>query len=227
MHVISKSAAVLLGALVALGALGACWRSSSPDTGAGAAPPEPRPGAISVDLAAVTLADDCGDAGRPPPPPPPATITASKTSPAAAAPAEMAVPADMCEGCAPSQGACEQTSMQLAIRAGGATQPTTIRIKHVELLDEAGKLVERLAPRAPTQWSGDAYRPWQETVAPGQSLAASYRLSAPDYDGMSGGRWQAHTRRFQLRVTVVVGDAERTIEKLAIAPAMLEPPVPT
>ena len=61
----------------------------------------------------------------------------------------------------------------------------------------------------------------------GGKLNASYLLSSPNWDALTNGRWSAHTKTFQLRVTLAIGAAERTVDKQSITPAMLEPPVPT
>jgi hypothetical protein len=120
--------------------------------------------------------------------------------------------------------------MQLSVRST-AGAPTSIRIKRVELIDEHGTLIGQLDARAPVVWVSDAYKPWDQTVAPGATLAASYALSAPQWDQLEGGRWGAASKSFQLRVTLAVGEADRTIDKVAIvstvAPAMIEPPVVT
>lgn len=217
--------------LLATASLASCWKSS-PSTD------RPPPATeVSVELAAVTLGDECGDGWTPPPP----VITAMATparapgpAPAQPAPAEVASmqpplpPADVAPG-ARARGhrwACQQTSMQLSLVATGGG-PATIRIKQVELLDAAGQLLGRLAPKAPTYWVADAYQPWDQQLAAGQQVAASYVLASPNWDAMEGGQWGQRGKTFQVRVTLAVGARERTIEKQAITPTMMEPPVPT
>jgi hypothetical protein len=200
------------------------------------APPPPQP-EVSVVLSGVTLADDCAD-GQPTKPTRPPAKTAAKPAaepePPAAPAAAMAMPSagacadpKNCHGPTYHQPPCEQTAMQLSWSSIGAP-PTSLKIKRVELLDASGKVIDTLTARAPTRWDDktSTYVPWDETI--GQpSLATSYKLGSPDWNKISNGRWNAHSMRFMLRVTVTIGNAERTIEKQSITPAMIEPAVAT
>lgn len=211
----------------AAAALAGCWSNSKPGT-------TPQRGDVTVNLAAVTLADDCGEDFAAPPP-----VAAGESVSQSRAPITAAdIPPGVAQGSCASEGdcahigrrACEQTTMQLSVRST-AGAPTSIRIKRVELVDEHGTLIGQLDARAPVVWVSDAYKPWDQTVAPGATLAASYALSAPPWEQLEGGRWGAASKSFQLRVTLAVGEADRTIDKVAIvstvAPAMIEPPVVT
>ena len=172
---------------------------------------------VSVELAAVTLADDCG---RPPPAPARPARTAP-SSPSVVAPADCGGP-----NCGYSR--CDQTSMQLSFKAPAGVKPTTIKIKRVELLDTKGKVLEVLAVRAPARWTAEgSYVAWNETITAGQTVASTYELDSPDWDKLTNGRWSAHSKTFQLRVTVTIGSADRTVEKQSITPARLAPAVPT
>lgn len=198
-------------------ALAGCWTSSQPTT-------KPVPD-VMVELAAVTLGDDCGDNVDLTPPvarlekPVPAITRAPSAAPMP--------PGDICEGCAPVRGHCDQTSMQLALRSSEGTGSTLVKIKKVELLDKDGNFLGVLESRTPTRWDGDHYVAWDQTIDANGKLAASYLLSSPDWNKLTGGRWSAHSKQFQLRVTLAVGDRDRTVDKQSITPAMLEPPVPT
>lgn len=191
--------------------LAGCWTSSQPS----APTPEVQ---VDVELAAVTLGDDCNDAESIAPP----VARIDKPS-AAGAP----MPADICVGCAPIRPHCDQTSMQLALRATPGAGAMAVKIKKVELLDSRGGFLATLEARTPMRWNGDSYVGWTQTVDAGGKLNASYLLSAPNWDALTNGRWSAHTKTFQLRVTLAIGSSERTVDKQAITPAMLEPPVPT
>ncbi len=114
--------------------------------------------------------------------------------------------------------------MQLMIKSASAT---TIKVTKVELLDDKGKLLQVLTSRAPKQWSDPKYVTWDEKVAGGQKVQAMYDLSMPNWDKLTNGRWSAHEKSFQLRVTVAVGGANKTVEKQSITPVRLPPPVPT
>lgn len=189
--------------------LAGCWTSSQPST------PLTPDGQVTVELAAVTLGDDCNDTESIAPP-----VARDKPSPNAGAP----MPADICVGCAPIRPHCDQTSMQLALRAA---TPVQIKVKKVELLDGRGAFLATLEARTPMRWNGESYVGWTQTVDAGGTLNASYLLSSPNWDALTNGRWSAHTKTFQLRVTLAIGSAERTVDKQSITPAMLEPPVPT
>ena len=97
------------------------------------AKPPPPTSALSVELAAVTLGDDCA-------PPPPATPKPAITQPPAAAPMKVAPGGSY-------RGACDQTTMQLVIKTPSSFKAGTVKIKKVELLDADGKLLQTLAAR--------------------------------------------------------------------------------
>jgi len=176
---------------------------------------------VSVELAAVTLADDCG---RPPPQParPAKPRPSSPASPSVVAPGDCGGPD--CGG----HSRCDQTSMQLSFKAPAGATRTTIKIKKVELLDPKGKVLEVLTARSPARWTAEgSYVAWDETIAADQTVASTYELNSPSWDKLTNGRWSAHSKTFQLRVTVTIGSANRTVEKQSITPARLAPPVPT
>ncbi len=190
---------------------------------------------ISVELSGVTLADDCPD-GQPTKAVPPPVITASAgAAPAAKQAAGSLVAQDSARSAAvcagpdcqmppPSAAACEQTSMQLAVRSSEATQ---LVVKKVELLDNDGVVVGELVARGATRWDASQYVAWDEAIAANAPLSISYQLTAPDWNKIAKGRWKAMGMKFQLRVTVSVGTSERTIEKQSISPALPEPAVAT
>ena len=165
---------------------------------------------ISVELAAVTLGDDC------------APVKAAPATPAVRA------PSDACDGPGCGYSRCDQTTMQLVIKAPAGTKPTTIKVKKVELLDSKGKVLEVLTSKLPTKWDGSSsYIAWNEQIGGGQSVQAMYNLNAPNWNKLTNGRWNAHSKTFQLRVTVTVGNAHKTVEKQSITPTQLPPAVPT
>ncbi|HEY5933245.1 MAG TPA: hypothetical protein VIU61_01345 [Kofleriaceae bacterium] len=187
--------------------LAGCWSTSQPETTKPVTATD-----VGVELAAVTLADDCGD----------------QTPAAAPATPALVAPADSCDGpgCGSLRHECEQTSMQLAFKASGGEKSTQVRVKRVELLDAQGGVLGELKARGAKRWTNDHYVAWNQTLAPSEEVSATYSLASPDYEAF-GGRWSAHEKTFQLRVTIEVGDRERVVEKQSITPAMLEPAVPT
>ncbi len=189
------------------------------------------PDEVTIELSSVTLGDDCAPVPAPKPAPP-ATKVAQAPAPAKtpATPSVVAPsdsPAARCAGPNCGRGRCDQTSMQLAIVTQAGMKPTTFKITKVELLDEKGKLLETLTSRDPSQWKDAKYVTWDQTLAANQTLKASYALTAPSWDKLTNGRWNAHSRTFQLRVTMTVGSGTRTVEKQAITAARLPPAVPT
>jgi hypothetical protein len=186
------------------------------------------PAEVSVELSGVTLADDCGDVTeRVPPPSQPKAAAGSSTKPSAAESISAGACADPrnCHG--PTQPPCEPTSMQLSLRAPADVKATTLRITKVELLD-GGKVVDTLAARKPSKWDDKGtYVTWDEAIAPDQTIQASYLMSPPDWNKLTGGKYNAHTKVFNLRVTFTTGNAEKTIEKQAITPVAIEPAVST
>lgn len=175
----------------------ACWHEPKSQT---PRPPDPNPtsGKLDVSIASVTLADDCNQPPTAMPPPMPAAKpmsearSQSKTTPHAGASVAMA------------DRACAQSSVQLRV-ANGTQDRSTIAIKKIELLDEAGNKMRDLQPRDPSLWADDGYVPWDQQIAPAAVLQVSYALSAPS--ASSGGT-------YTVRVTVATGDgSDRTIEQ--------------
>ncbi len=174
---------------------------SSPSTPPPTKPPVTPPGAIVIDLASVSLAEDCGGG--------PAHLSVETSS------QKRRPGPSVAQSSQAGDQACEQTTMQLKITAGAAG---AIKIKRVELLDPSGKAVGELTPRAPSKWADDGYHAWDEHVEAGQDLTTSYALSAPDWSKLPGGRDPSVA--YRVRVTIAVGDDERTLDK----PAMIEGP---
>jgi len=190
---------------------------------------------VTVELSSVTLADNCAPVPPAPPAPPakpapgqpaaPSRVAQDPARPGTPAAVSVADPRCASTGCGRH---CEQTSMQLSIKAEPGAKPTTIKVKKVELLDDKGKLLEVLTAREPTQWAQDGkYVVWDQALAADQTVKASYALTAPSWDKLTNGRWNAHARTFQLRVTVTVGSGDITVDKQAITAARLPPAVPT
>lgn len=160
-------------------------------------PPRARPAKVSVELTAVTLADDCGRASK------------AKSARADAA-----------------RGArrCEQTSMQLAITAADASR---IRVKSVELFDEDGRSLGKLTASNPTRWSegNGRYESWDELVPAGSPIHASYVLGQPDWSRI-GNRWN-RTYTLKTVVTIGGVDRTAHKDVTLSAPTALPPNVKT
>lgn len=182
---------------VLLAALTGCWSASQPTPTTNTD--------VKVDLASVSLADDCPDAAA-------ADIPAPSQGSCAG------------PGMCPDMGRrrCEQTMLQVTVDAKAATE---LHIKKVELLDPSGKVLGTLAARKPTQWSDNsgAYVAWNEKVPGDKPLKASYSLSAPDF----GDNGPDPSVTYKVRVTFAVGGKDQVIEKEASVSANVEAPVVT
>src|SRR5437762_8571619 len=111
----------------------ACGSSSTPKS---------TTGGVTVELASVTLADDCGDdADRPPP----STLAAAGSDSRPAAMQERKADMAKCQGedCRHMERQrCDQTSMQLSL---SASEAAAVRIKKVEFMTDNGAVIGELA----------------------------------------------------------------------------------
>lgn len=184
------------------------------------APPAPA-AAVTVEMTAATLADDCG--GAPPYEPP----AAPSAKPAKVLKSELK--SDQSSGAAARMKAkrrCEQTSMQLAVTAVAGGAPTKLAVKKVELYDETGALVGALTASSPTVWSdAGQYQPWDETIAPAAQLAVSYVLTQPNWAGVAN-RWN---KTYTLKAVISVGGTDQAVQHdvPVEAPTSLPPGVKT
>ncbi len=201
-----------------------CTKATSTNDQGVAPQPKPQPqtvGDVTVEIAGVTLGDDCGPSATPPPPP--AAVTPAKRAPGS--PPATQAPGAVQES---ARYRCQQTSVQLAVHAGDLPAATPVTIKKVELLDAEGKVLEPLAASSPMRWSEKgAYEAWDQKIAPNEHAAVSYVLATPHWDALPGGMYGQANKQFQLRVTVAIGAKDQVIEKKAIQPTMMPPPVPT
>ena len=196
--------------------------------------PTPDAAAVEVAIASVTLADDCPDNRGPawslPAPSAPAEAAAEPAAPpaadlAASQSAAKRAPGGGAYATQEGEAACEQSFVQLRVRGPASGGATRFAIKKIELLDDAGAVLGELAARAPTAWQGDHYEPWPETIAAGDDLATAYELTAPAWATYGKGPFESHDGVYTLRVTVAVGDDERTLTQQAVVsgPAVLPP----
>jgi hypothetical protein len=181
----------------------------------------------SVSLSSVNLGYDCWMPPTPPAKPADSAPPAAAPRKVPASPPASTEPADIAPGRTSGPRHCDQTSMQILIKANAGLKTAPVKVKKVELLDAKGKLIEELTARDAQKWETDKYVAWDQSIEGGKSLQVLYPLTAPAWHKMPGGRMSAHEKSFQLRVTLTLGAGERTIEKQSIVPARLPPPVPT
>ncbi|MEJ7598609.1 MAG: hypothetical protein WKG01_11930 [Kofleriaceae bacterium] len=182
--------------------------------------PDPAP-TITVDLTSVTLADACGGTA---PLAPPAQAK-RRPEPAAGAPSRN--DAARSRGARAAARRCEQTSMQLTVTSPKGAKPTTLKIKKVELFDDAGKSLGVLAASSPTRWSAKgAYQAWDQKLGGGEQASVSYVLAQPKWDHIAN-RWN---RSYTLKVTATVGSDDQALQKavhVSSPPTSLPPNVRT
>lgn len=170
---------------------------------------------VTVEIASVTLGDDCGAAA--------ARASAGDSVAGAPPPARAQVGAS---AMAKMARACEQTSVQLSLRAGPGAASPSIEVRQVRLTDASGASLGALIPRGPVVWSADgAYVPWDQTIEPGETLSVAYALSAPEW-GKIGDRYG---KTYRLEVTLAIGGVERAVQKEVriSAPTIMPPNVAT
>ncbi len=163
------------------------------------APPPPPPAEvtskITVQMTAATLADDCGGS-------PPRTLKSDSASEETEPKAKSAV--------AKADRACDQTSMQLSVKASAGGGATRITVKKVELFDSKGVKIGTLTASSPTVWTKDgAYKPWGQKISPGQALSVSYVLSQPAWAPVADRR----TRMYLLKAVVTVGGDDQVVKR--------------
>lgn len=172
-------------------------------------PTPPAAGAVTVQMTAATLADDCGG--------PPAAPKAKAK--------EMAAGASSRRG-AMAPRACEQSSMQLSVVAAAGGAASQLAVKKVELFDDKGTLIGELTARTPSVWDeSGTYQVWDQSVAPGQELSVSYALSEPPWRSVPDRR----NRNYVLKAVITVGGGEQAIQRdvQVDAPTILPPNVKT
>ena len=200
-------------ARIALAVFGTLTLAHAAELSVGAPTATPAPVApVTVEMISATLADDCGG-GRPHVP----TKMKMKSEKSDAAESRSNVK---------GKRRCEQTSMQLSVVATAAAEPTDLRVKKVEMLDERGAVVSELTARTPTAWNGaGVYAAWDQRVQPSSSLSVSYALSQPDWNEIDD-RWN---RTFTLRAVVTVSGRDQTLQRdvTVTAPTSLPPNVKT
>jgi hypothetical protein len=184
----------------------------------------------SVTLSSVNLGADCwappAPSQAPAKPAAPAEAAAPRKVPATPPASSVEMPADAAAPARAHPRHCDQTSMQILIKAAAGLKNAPVKVKKVELLDAKGKLIEELTARDAQKWETDKYGAWDQSVDGGKSYQVMYPLTAPSWHKV-GGRMNAHEKSFQLRVTLSIGAGSHTVEKQSIVPARLPPPVPT
>lgn len=126
---------------------------------------------------------------------------------------DCAASADAGAGLVGGCGFCRQSNMQLRFVSPAGRPPARVEVVTVRLLDAASNApLDTLTAREPSSWDAAAsqYRPWDAVVPSGQTVQASWKLSAPRWDAVASGRL-AYQRRLRLEVVLRIDGAERTL----------------
>ena len=178
--------------------------------------------AVVIAVASITLADDCPNASK---------TAAIEAAPKAKMKADIDSPSTSGKSWVNRASiACVQTAVQLDLRSS-ATAATTIALRKVELIDATGKVLGELAPRAPDRWTDEgSYVAWDQALAAGATLKASWPLSSPDWVKYGTTKVAAAAQVFQLRLTVAVNGADQIVAgqtTVMSPPAINEAPMKT
>ena len=127
-----------------------------------------------------------------------------------------------------AEAACEQSRVQLLLRASAGDTPAHIELVSVRL-NEAGSKRElsQLMARNPQQWStpSNRYVPWDLTLSPGQELRTSFDLTAPNWTAIGGGNpWNTMGMHFTLSVTLRIDGHERAVDFQVTSPFLMREP---
>jgi hypothetical protein len=147
---------------------------------------DPKPSTVTVSVASAQLIQDCADPPEPTRAEPGATLRKAKPMPTQ----ERAAPVDdIAPGAAAIAGdgpgfhqPCTQSTVQLKLDNDGDTA-AKVSVRAVRLLAPGSmRLLGTMTARKPSLWDASGtYQPWDQSIAARSEVAASYRLSLPDW----------------------------------------------
>jgi hypothetical protein len=175
-----------------------------------AAPSAPAPvrSAITVEMSAATLADECGG-------------TAPSGPPAKGATQRKGDSPDEAGAKSKAKRRCEQTSMQLSIAAPAGTAPADISVKEVEIFDQAGVSFGKLRASAPRVWSPEGvYVDWDQKIAPGSELSVSYALTEPAWARVE----DRFNKMFVVKAVISIAGTDHAVQTNVEVKANTSPP---
>ena len=105
---------------------------------------------------------------------------------------------------------CQQTSLQLQFSASSVGTEVAIEIVSVSLFTEDGAFLQNLTLRDPRTFDMGSYLPWDERIAPSESLHVAYDATSPDWTVIDPGH--RFGTRYRVQVVVRIDGAERTLE---------------
>lgn len=111
-------------------------------------------------------------------------------------------------------------NVQIAFKAEAATSAANVEVMSVVLVDAtSGSVVDTLKASSPQVWNGSTYVPWNQQIAPGGDLKASYNLTVPSWSTLdpSGSRSSsAYSRSYKLRVTLRIDGVEVLLQSASV-----------
>jgi hypothetical protein len=120
-------------------------------------------------------------------------------------------------------GPCIFSNVQLEFTATATGQTAHVQIVSASLIDAStGAEVQKLSAYTPLDWNGTAYVAWDENVASGTAVKASYTLSPPAWSQIDPAR--SYTRQYKYRIVVGLDGATTTVDSEAMT---RDPPVAT
>jgi hypothetical protein len=175
-----------------------------------ASQPPPDPAEIRVEIASVTLGQECDP------------HAGAKAEAAIKADADVSAEAAADKSASKRKRACEQSTLQLSVWGAQVGKPVELRLGAVELLDEQGRTLGRLVAREPTRFDGGVYHAWDRQIAPRSTQTVSYKLGEAPVP-------IAHGTGYRVQVHVTVGGRDRKVTKAVRleSPAYLPPDVKT
>jgi hypothetical protein len=146
---------------------------------------------VTATITAATLGEECGGSG----------------GAGGFAPSQGDCAAESRGGCG---GGCQPSNVQINFTASAGGASAKIAIVSVKLVEADGEaVVDTLTASQPKSWTGSAYAPWDERVAPSSQLKASYDLTAPTWSTLSSGKTTAsYSTKYRLHVTIRIDGTE-------------------
>jgi hypothetical protein len=184
-------------------------------------PEEPTPEVKRVaraSIASVQMIEDCPDApaNEAPASAPQAAPPAAPAPGAAMRPQRKRAPGAVAEdaeyGWSPPH-MCTQSSMQIAFTEQGDL-PARVVIERITLVDpKKDASLDSVEARRPRAWTDDgSYEVWDEVIAPGTDVRASYSLSVPDWSKVERAIGSAsYGHMFVLEVELTIDGEHQTV----------------
>jgi hypothetical protein len=142
--------------------------------------------AVAVEIAGVSLADECGSVAA----------RCGAPEPGFAGDCESGSCCDL----------CQQSSVTFAITADGDA-PATFAVRSVGLLDSTGVPLMPLDADNARSWSEEGYQPWDQVVGSPSDMQVLYDLRNVDWSAVT----DPYSRTYQVRIEVLINGVPRVL----------------